>query len=151
MTRITERLFYRIAKRWIAGYTLQDAMDAARNANERKIHAILNRLGEHTPDRKLIQQYVDEYLKLLETIQSENLQATISVKPSQIGLAAEISLYKDNLLNIIARAEEEGRFVWIDMENSPYTESTVEIFFFQAEDGIRVVAVTGVQTCALPI
>src|SRR5256712_1952888 len=128
MTRITERLFYRIAKRWIAGYTLQDAMDAARNANERKIHAILNRLGEHTPDRKLIQQYVEEYLKLLETIQSENLQATISVKPSQIGLAAEISLYKDNLLKIIAKAEEEGRFVWIDMENSPYTESTVEIY-----------------------
>jgi len=128
MTRITERLFYRIAKRWIAGYTLQDAMDAARNANERKIHAILNRLGEHTPDRKLIQQYVEEYMKLLETIQSENLQATISVKPSQIGLAAEISLYKDNLLNIIARAEEEGRFVWIDMENSPYTESTVEVY-----------------------
>ena len=128
MTRITERLFYRIARRWIAGYTLQDAMDAARNANERNIHAILNRLGEHTPDRKLIQQYVEEYMKLLETIQSENLQATISVKPSQIGLAAEISLYKGNLLKIIARAEEEGRFVWIDMENSPYTESTVEIY-----------------------
>ena len=128
MTRITERLFCRIAKRWIAGYTLQDAIDAARNASERKTHAILNRLGEHTPDRKLIQQYVEEYMKLLETIQSENLQATISVKPSQIGLAAEISLYKGNLLKIIARAEEEGRFVWIDMENSPYTESTVEIY-----------------------
>ncbi len=128
MTRITERLFYRIAKRWIAGYTLQDAMEAARNANQRKIHAILNRLGEHTPDRKLIQQYVDEYLKLLGTIQSENLQATISVKPSQVGLAAEITLYRDNLLKIIARAEEEGRFVWIDMENSPYTESTVEVY-----------------------
>src|SRR6266496_6300648 len=128
MTRITERLFYRIAKRWIAGYTLQDAMDAARNANERKIHAILNRLGEHTPDRKLIQQYLEEYLKLLETIQSENLQATISVKPSQIGLAAEIPLYRDNLLKIIAAAEGEGRFVWIDMENSPYTKSTVEIY-----------------------
>src|SRR5437899_7997413 len=128
MTRITERLFYRIAKRWIAGYTLQDAMDAASNANERKIHAILNRLGEHTPDRKLIQQYVEEYLKLLETIQTENLQATISVKPSQIGLAAEIPLYRHNLLKIIAAAEGEGRFVWIDMENSPYTESTVEIY-----------------------
>jgi proline dehydrogenase len=128
MTRITERLFYRIAKRWIAGYTLQDAMVAARNANERKIHAIINRLGEHTPDRKLIQQYVEEYLKLLETIQSENLQATISVKPSQIGLAAEIPLYRDNILKIVAKAEDEGRFVWIDMENSPYTQSTVEIY-----------------------
>ena len=128
MTRITERLFYRIAKRWIAGYTLQDAMNAARNANERKIHAIINRLGEHTPDRKLIQQYVEEYLKLLETIQTENLQATISVKPSQIGLGAEVLLYRDNLLKILAKAEEEGRFVWIDMENSPYTESTIEIY-----------------------
>jgi proline dehydrogenase len=128
MTRITERLFYRIAKRWIAGYTLQDAINAARDANKRKMQALLNRLGEHTPDRNLIQQYVDEYLKLLEAIQSENLQATISIKPSQIGLTADATLYRDNLLKILARAEEEQRFVWIDMENSPYTESTVSIY-----------------------
>jgi len=128
MTRITERLFYRIAKRWIAGYTLQDAIKAARDANERKMQALLNRLGEHTPDRNVIQQYVEEYLKLLEVIQSEKLQATISVKPSQLGLTADATLYRDNLLKILAKAEEEGRFVWIDMENSPYTESTVDIF-----------------------
>jgi proline dehydrogenase len=128
MTRVTERLFYRIAKRWIAGYTLQDAIDAARNANERKMQALLNRLGEHTPDRNLIQQYVEEYLKLLEAIKSEKLQATISIKPSQIGLAADFTLYRDNLLKILSRAEDEGRFVWIDMENSPYTESTVQVY-----------------------
>jgi proline dehydrogenase len=128
MTRITERLFYRIAKRWIAGYTLQDAISAARNANERKMQALLNRLGEHTPDRNLIQQYVEEYLKLLEAIKSEKLQATISIKPSQIGLAADATLYQDNLLKILSKAEEQGRFVWIDMENSPYTESTVQVY-----------------------
>jgi proline dehydrogenase len=128
MTRITERLFYRIAKRWIAGYTLDDAVNAARSANGRKMQALLNRLGEHTPDRNLIQQYVDEYLKLLEAIKSEKLQATISIKPSQIGLTADITLYRDNLLKILAKAEEEERFVWIDMENSPYTESTVQVY-----------------------
>jgi len=128
MTRITERLFYRIAKRWIAGYTLQDAIRAARDANERKMQALLNRLGEHTPDRNLISQYVEEYLRLLEAIQSEKLQATISIKPSQLGLTADATLYRDNLLKILAKAEEEGRFVWIDMENSPYTESTVDIY-----------------------
>jgi proline dehydrogenase len=128
MTRITERLFYRIAKRWIAGYTLQDAVNAARNANERKMQALLNRLGEHTPDRTLIQQYVEEYLKLLDAIKSEKLEATISIKPSQIGLTADVTLYRDNLLKILARGEDEGRFVWIDMENSPYTESTVQIY-----------------------
>ena len=128
MTRITERLFYRIAKRWIAGYTVQDAVNAARNANERKMQALLNRLGEHTPDRTLIQQYVEEYLKLLDAIKSEKLEATISIKPSQIGLTADITLYRDNLLKILARGEDEGRFVWIDMENSPYTESTVQVY-----------------------
>jgi proline dehydrogenase len=128
MTRITERLFYRIAKRWIAGYTLKDAIIAARNANERKMQALLNRLGEHTPDRNLIQQYVEEYLKLLDTIQNEKLQAIISIKPSQIGLAADSTLYRENLLKILAKAEVEGQFVWIDMENSPYTESTVGIY-----------------------
>ena len=92
------------------------------------MQALLNRLGEHTPDRKLIQQYVEEYLRLLEAIQTEKLQATISIKPSQIGLTADATLYRDNLLKILARAEEEGRFVWVDMENSPYTESTVEIY-----------------------
>jgi len=128
MTRITERLFYRIAKRWIAGYTLQDAVNAARNANDRKMQALLNRLGEHTPDRTLIQQYVEEYLKLLDAIKSEKLEATISIKPSQIGLTADVTLYRDNLLEILARGEDEGRFVWIDMENSPYTESTVQVY-----------------------
>jgi proline dehydrogenase len=128
MTRIIERLFYRIAKRWIAGYTLQDAINSARDANNRKMQALINRLGEHTPDRNLIQQYVEEYLNLLEAIQNEKLLATISIKPSQIGLTADATLYRDNLLKIVAKAEEEGRFVWIDMENSPYTESTIEIY-----------------------
>jgi proline dehydrogenase len=128
MTRIIERLFYRIAKRWIAGYTLQDAIISARDANNRKMQALLNRLGEHTPDRNLIQQYVEEYMNLLDAIESEKLQATISIKPSQIGLTADATLYRDNLLKILAKAEEEGRFVWIDMENSPYTESTVDVY-----------------------
>ena len=92
------------------------------------MQALLNRLGEHTPDRTLIQQYVEEYLKLLDAIKSEKLEATISIKPSQIGLTADVTLYRDNLLKILARGEDEGRFVWIDMENSPYTESTVQIY-----------------------
>jgi proline dehydrogenase len=128
MTRLIEGLFYRIAKRWIAGYTMQDAINAARDANDRKMQALINRLGEHTPDRNLIQQYVEEYLNLLEAIQNERLQATISIKPSQLGLTADATLYRDNLLKILVKTGEEGRFVWIDMENSPYTESTVEIY-----------------------
>jgi proline dehydrogenase len=128
VTRLVERLLYKVAKRWIAGYTLDDAIRSAHDANERKIKAILNRLGEHTPNLTLIQGYVEEYLRLLDRISAEKIDGTISVKPSQIGLAASISLYRENLLKILERAREEDMFVWLDMENSPYTEATVQVY-----------------------
>jgi proline dehydrogenase len=126
--RLAERLFYRIAKRWIAGYTIEDAVKAAHDANNRKLSVILNRLGEHTPDRKLIQEYTEEYLRLIDLIHTENIQGTISVKPSQVGLALEAPLFKNLILKILGRAEDEGLFLWIDMENSPYTDATVETY-----------------------
>jgi len=128
MPGITERLLYRVAKRWIAGYSLDDAIKVAHDANNRKLRVILNRLGEHTPDEKLIQGYTEEYLRLLDLIRSEKIDGTISVKPSQLGLAANPSVYKTNLLRIVERAEGYDEFVWIDMENSPYTEETLQTY-----------------------
>jgi proline dehydrogenase len=128
MPGLTERLLYRVAKRWIAGYNLEDAIKVAHDANNRKLRVILNRLGEHTPDQKLIQGYTEEYLKLLDRIRAEKIDGTISVKPSQLGLAANPSLYNSNLLQIIERAEAYDEFVWIDMENSPYTDETLKTY-----------------------
>ena len=128
MPGLTERLLYRVAKRWIAGYSLEDAIKVAHDANNRKLRAILNRLGEHTPDEKLIQSYNEEYIKLLDRIRAEKIEGTISVKPSQIGLAANPTLYNSNLLRILERAEAYDSFVWIDMENSPYTEATIRTY-----------------------
>lgn len=128
MSRLTERLFYRIAKRWIAGYTIDDAVKSAEDANSRKILAIINRLGEHTPDRKMIDAYSDEYLKLIDVIHADRIQGTISVKPSQLGLALEAPLFQDLVLKILRKAEDNGLFLWIDMENSPYTTATVDAY-----------------------
>ena len=128
MPGITERLLYRVARRWIAGYSLDDAIKVAHDANNRRLRVILNRLGEHTPDEKLIEDYAQEYLRLLGRIQTEKIDGTISVKPSQLGLAANPSLYKTNLLRIVERAEEYDEFVWIDMENSPYTDGTLDTY-----------------------
>ena len=128
MAGITERLFYRIAKRWIAGYTMDDAVRSAHEANDRKILVIINRLGEHTPDRKLIEEYSQEYLKLMDAIHNEKIHGTISIKPSQLGLAIEEPLFRSLVYPILETASDLGQFVWIDMENSPYTESTVSTY-----------------------
>lgn len=138
MPGIGERLLFRVAKRWIAGYELDDAIKAAQNANNRKIRAIVNRLGEHTPDVKLIEDYTQEYLRIPELLVKEHIDGTISVKPSQLGLAAEASLYKRNLVRILENAEARGLDVWIDMENSPYTEATLQVYRELFEDHPRI-------------
>src|SRR2546422_877823 len=134
MPGIGERILYPVAKRWIAGYELEDAIKAAQNANNRKIRAIVNRLGEHTPDVNRIEEYTQEYLRIAERLQKENVNGTISVKPSQLGLAAEASLYKRNLVRILEDAEARGLDVWVDMENSPYTERTLQVYRELFED-----------------
>ena len=128
MPGIMERLLYRVAKRWIAGYQLEDALKAAHESNERKLHVILNRLGEHTPDRALIEEYTREYLRLLDAINDQVVDGTVSVKPSQLGLAVDPLLFRSNLERILKRAERAKRFVWLDMENSPYTEATLQAY-----------------------
>ena len=134
MPGIGERILYPVAKRWIAGYELEDAIKAAQNANNRKIRAIVNRLGEHTPDVNRIEEYTQEYLRIAERLQKENVNGTISVKPSQLGLAAEASLYNRNLVRILEDAEARGLDVWVDMENSPYTERTLQVYRELFED-----------------
>ncbi len=128
MPGLAERLLYRVAKRWIAGYELEDAIKAAHDANGRKFRVILNRLGEHTPDRNLIEQYTQEYLKLLDTINGQRVDGTVSVKPSQLGLAVDPLLFKSNVERILEKAEQTKRFLWVDIENSPYTEATLRVY-----------------------
>ncbi len=113
---------------------MEDAIKAAQNANNRKIRAIVNRLGEHTPDVKLIEDYTQEYLRIPELLEKEHIDGTISVKPSQLGLAAEVPLYKKNLVRILENAEAKGLDVWVDMENSPYTEHTLQVYRELFED-----------------
>ncbi len=125
---LAERLFWPIAKRWIAGQEIDDAIRIAREVNGRKVDAIINRLGEHTPDPKLIEEYTEEYLKLLDRMDADKVKGCISVKPSQLGLAADPGLYRANLSRILEKADVIGRFVWIDMESSPYTEPTLLVY-----------------------
>ncbi len=100
----------------------------AGETNKRKIRVIVNRLGEETQDPKLIEGYTQEYLRILDLLEQDGIDGTISIKPSQLGLAAETNLYRTNLSRILGQADSTNRDVWIDMENSPYTEATLQVY-----------------------
>ncbi len=123
-----EQLLAKIAKQWIAGNKLDDAIDACKIANRIGIHGIINYLGEHIRDQSMIKHTIDQYLTLLDKIDELRLDASISIKPTQIGLDLSIEEYHKNLDIIIESADSHRRFVWIDMESSRYIDDTIDTY-----------------------
>jgi proline dehydrogenase len=125
---LMERLLFRVAKKWVAGYSTDKAVAAALDSNSRGMSAILNFLGEDTTDAKVVDQTVGEYLSLMDLMRAKKVRGCVSVKPTQLGLAIDYDLCLQNFTKLAARAEELGQFVWIDMENIKYTEDTIAIY-----------------------
>ena len=127
-TGLMERLLFRVAKKWVAGYDINKAIAAALDANSHGMSAILNFLGEETVDAKAVGQTVDEYLSLMELMRERNVRGCVSAKPTQLGLAISYDLCLQNFMRLASTANELGQFVWIDMESSKFTDDTIAIY-----------------------
>ena len=123
-----ERLLFRVAKKWVAGYGVSEAMAAAADANRRGMDAILNFLGEDATDAAQVEAATEEYLSLMETIHATGVRGCVSAKPTQLGLAVSYDLCLANFKKLAAGAEELGQFLWIDMESVKFTEDTIIIY-----------------------
>ncbi len=128
LTGVLNSLLFKLAKHWIAGDTYQDAFVRAQQSSPRGVHGIINLLGEDKRDPQEITAHINEYLEILDGINSGHVDSCISVKPTQLGLCTDYSLYKENMETILARAKSYGNFVWIDMENHQYTAQTVDSY-----------------------
>lgn len=118
----------KLARQWIAGEELQDALARAQEANKKGISVIINFLGEHVREEKEVEANIQENLKILEAIKKEKIRGCLSVKLTQLGLGIDKEYCLKNLEKIIKEAKALGVFVWIDMESSPYTEDTIDIY-----------------------
>ena len=125
---LLERLLFRVAKKWISGYTYKDAMSAAKETNNKRMSAILNFLGEESIEVKQIEQTVNEYCSLLDLLKSNEIDGCISVKPTQIGLRISYELCLHNFKQIAKKAKSLGKFMWIDIESFQFVENTIAIY-----------------------
>jgi len=121
-------LLLRIAKHWIAGETCEDAFARVQQSNTRSVRGILNLLGEETTSREETTAATTEYLEILDALKSRQIEGCISVKPTQLGLSVDPSLFRDNLAKIQNKAKSLGTFVWVDMEGSPFTAQIVDSY-----------------------
>ena len=126
----------RVATRFVAGETLDDAVRVTRELTARGFLVSLDHLGEHVSDARLAVQARDQYLACIERIAAEGLQANISVKLTQLGLGRDDTLAEESLRTLAGRAAAAGTTVTVDMEESALTQVTVDLYCrVQAEFG----------------
>jgi proline dehydrogenase len=123
-----ERLLFRVAKKWVAGYSTDEAIAAALDSNSRGMSAILNFLGEDTTDAQVVDQTVGEYLSLMDLMDARKVRGCVSVKPTQLGLAIDYDMCLQNFKKLASKAEKLGQFMWMDMESVRFNEDTIAIY-----------------------
>jgi proline dehydrogenase len=117
----------RVAQRFVAGESLDAAIEAARNVNNAMQLASLDLLGENVSDEAGARRAAGNYLSIFKRIEKEKLDANVSLKLTQLGLDLSERLCQELLEEIVAHATAQGNFVRIDMEGSAYTERTVKM------------------------
>ena len=123
-----ENVVWIFSKKYIAGKSLQSAVATVQQLNSRGIYATLDVLGESV---KTIEEAIEAKNKALEVfnaIVKNKLQANLSIKPTQMGLAIDKEFAYQQILELVKRADSIKNFVRIDMEDSPYTDITLEVY-----------------------
>lgn len=118
----------RMARRFVAGETLQDALAVVLNLNGQGLVATLDHLGENVTTQAEAIAAADEYLLALEALRLAGAASNVSVKLTHMGLDLGEDFCYGNVSRIVRRAAELGNFVRVDMEGSPYTERTLRIY-----------------------
>ena len=117
----------RMARRFVAGETLDEAIAAARECNNAGMFVSLDYLGENVATISDAQHSRDAYLEVFERIAQEGLHANVSGKLTQLGLDINIEFCEGLLRSIVERAASFDNFLRVDMEGSAYTQRTIDL------------------------
>jgi len=118
----------RVAARYVAGATLEDALRVVSELNRRGAMATIDLLGEEVSERDKALAAVEEYLRVFAAIQERGLDSNVSIKLTLLGLKVDEGFCRDNVATIAAAARARGNFVRIDMEDSSCTDATLRIY-----------------------
>ncbi len=118
-----------LARRFVAGDTVEEALEQVRRLNAEGLKVTLDNLGEESRDRSRAEAACREYLLALRRLAEARLDCNVSLKLTQFGLAIDPELARENLRRVAEAAAEHGNFVRIDMEGSAYTQATLDLFY----------------------
>lgn len=116
------------SKKYIAGESLEHAINTVQDLNAKGIYATMDVLGESVTNKEEAIASKDACLEVLNAIKKHNLLSNLSIKPTQMGLAIDEDFAYEQVLELVKKAQEINNFVRIDMEDSPYTDATINLY-----------------------
>lgn len=123
-----KKIVWLVGKKYIAGLTLDDAIAVTRKFATLNGRTTIDVLGEFVSEKERAIKERDASLNVIETIKRENLPTYLSIKPTSCGLGIDTEFGYENVKMLVSRAKELGLRCRIDMENSPFTTSTIELY-----------------------
>jgi proline dehydrogenase len=134
------------ARRFIAGESIDEAIAAAREIQAGGLHITLDYLGESVASAAEADAATRAYIGIIQQIAASGVERNISLKLTQLGLTIDRATCVDNFRRILDAAQTNDFFVRIDMENSPFTAVTLEVFETMWQQGYRNAGVV-LQSC----
>lgn len=116
-----------MARRFVAGETLDEAIAAARACNNAGMLVSLDYLGENSTTTADAQRARDAYLEIFERVHQEGLHANVSCKLTQLGLDLNADFCQGLVISIVEFAARYENFLRVDMEGSAYTQRTIDL------------------------
>ncbi len=131
-------LGHRLSSRFVAGTTVEEALAATQEVNAFGMSVSLDNLGENVTNADEARHSADLYHELLDRIRERGLDANVSVKLTHMGFDVDRQLAVGIVSSLVQRAREKNSFVRVDMEGSPYTQSTLDVVQqIHGQDGNR--------------
>jgi proline dehydrogenase len=126
------RISRHFSHRFVAGETLEEAIEVGRACNGDGLSVSLDYLGEAVTNREEALRATEVAVRSLEALASDGINGNISIKPSALGLDIDEAFCRENVRRVLARGRELGNgegeiFVRLDMESSEYTERTIQL------------------------
>ncbi|MGH2449102.1 MAG: proline dehydrogenase family protein [Chloroflexota bacterium] len=117
------------ARRFVAGEALNEAIDVVRRLNAAGMTATLDHLGENVRSAEEAAAATEDYLRILQVIDDSDVDCTISIKLTNLGLDQGTELAFGHASQVVTKAADLDNFVRLDMESSDYVQRTLDIFY----------------------
>ena len=136
-----EKVAWFFSKNYIAGKTLSSAIEVVKDLNSKGMLATMDVLGESIETKEEAIHAKEQAMEVLDAIVGQELNANVSIKPTQFGLAIDEDFAYEQILELVRRAGELNSFIRIDMEDSPYTDATINVYkrIFEDHKNVGVV------------